>query len=407
MRIGSRAIAVCAAICVPTGVAHAQSRTLTLAEVLARAREQAPQIVSARLAVEETRSRLLGASVRLQSNPELEASLGNREGLDSRFTDFEIGVGQNFEPRSRRSARIAGAHAAIAQSSANVDETTREVLWLAAGGFFRALHAQERIRLLVATQELAANVHSVADRRFKAGDIAVLDVNIARASLARVRAEREAAEAVRALAVGDLKQLLRLDGDVRVQGELTRDSERPDLNALLQASTQRPELRALAAGVQEAEAEARFGRTFARPEYGLGVRYAREEGDQIVLGGVTVTLPVFSKGQELQAVGSARAARLRAELDAARSRVQLEVRSSFEAYSRRIAAIRVLETDAIPGLDENETLTTRSFEVGQLGLPELLLIRREILGTRSQYLDALLEAALARIDLDASAGVLR
>jgi cobalt-zinc-cadmium efflux system outer membrane protein len=362
--------------------------------------------VSARLAVEETRGRLLGASVRLQSNPELEASLGNRESPGSRFTDFEIGLGQSFEPRSRRSARLAGANAAIAQSSANVDETTREVLRLAAGAYFRALYAQERIRLLGATQELAANVHSVADRRFKAGDIAILDVNIARASLARVRAEREAAEAVRVLAVGDLKQLLRLEGDLRVEGELSRDSE-PDLSALLQAASQRPELRALEAGVQEAEADARLGRTFAKPEYGLGLRYSREEGDQIVLGGVTVTLPVFSKGQELQAVGSARAMRLRAELDAARTRLQWEVRSAFEAYSRRIAAIRVLETEAIPGLDENETLTTRSFEVGQLGLPELLLIRRELLDTRSQYLDALLEAALARIDLDASAGVLR
>jgi len=397
---------VCAAICVPTGVAHAQSRTLTLAEVLARAREQAPQIVSARLAVEETRGRLLGASVRFQSNPELDASLGNRESPGSRFTDFSIGLGQSFEPGSRRSERIAGANAAIAQSSAHVDETTREVLRLAAGAYFRALHAQERIRLLGATQELAANVHSVADRRFKAGDIALLDVNIARASLARVRAEREAAEAVRALAIGDLEQFLRLDGDIRVEGEFSPGSD-PDLSALLQAASQRPELRALEAGVQEAEADARLGRAFARPEYGLGLRYSREEGDQIVLGGVTVTLPAFSKGQELQAVGSARAARLRAELDAARTRVQLEVRSIFEAYSRRTAAIRVLETEAIPGLDENETLTTRSFEVGQLGLPELLLIRREILDTRSQYLDALLEAALARIDLDASAGVLR
>jgi cobalt-zinc-cadmium efflux system outer membrane protein len=75
--------------------------------------------------------------------------------------------------------------------------------------------------------------------------------------------------------------------------------------------------------------------------------------------------------------------------------------------TRRIAAVRVLEADAIPGLDDNEQLSTRSFEVGQIGLPELLLIRREILDTRSQYLDALLEAALARTDLDASAGVLR
>jgi cobalt-zinc-cadmium efflux system outer membrane protein len=87
--------------------------------------------------------------------------------------------------------------------------------------------------------------------------------------------------------------------------------------------------------------------------------------------------------------------------------VELEVRAAFEAYDRRLAAVRILEAEAIAGLDENEQLTTRSFEVGQLGLPDLLLIRRAIFDTRSEYLAALLEAALARLDLDASAGVLR
>jgi cobalt-zinc-cadmium efflux system outer membrane protein len=234
----------------------------------------------------------------------------------------------------------------------------------------------------------------------------VLDVNIARASFARARAEHEAADAARVAATGELKQLLAITEDVRVTGELSPDSG-ADLDALLQAAAQRPELRSLEAAVQEAEAETRLGQTFRKPEYGVGVRYSREEGDQIVLGGLTVSLPIFSRGQELQAAGVARAARLRNELEAARARVQLEVRSAFDAYTRRVAAVRVLETDAIPGLDENETLTTRSFEVGQLGLAELLLIRRELLDTRSQYLDALLEAALARIDLDASAGVLQ
>ena len=65
-----------------------------------------------------------------------------------------------------------------------MDETTREVLRLAAGAFYRALHAQERIRLVGAAEQLAASVHAAADRRFKSGDIAVLDVNIARVSLA-------------------------------------------------------------------------------------------------------------------------------------------------------------------------------------------------------------------------------
>ena len=406
MRMGCRTVAVCAAVCLQAGVSGAQSRTLTLADVLARAREQAPQIVSARLALEEARGRLLGASVRLQANPQIDAAVGNRNAADTRFTDFELGFGQAFEPASRRSARIAGANAAIAQSSANAEEVTRTVLRLAASAYYRAVHANERIRLLNASHELAVSVYSTADRRFKAGDIAVLDVNIARASLSRVRAEREGAEATKALALGELRQLLGLEDDIGVDGPLARPAD-TDVHAALQAAAQRPDLRALEAGVQEAEAERQVGLSFSKPEYGVGVRYSREEGDQIVLGGMTVTLPMFATGQEQRAVGSARAARLRAELDSARTRVQVEVRAAFDAYTRRLSALRMLEADAIPGVDENEQLTTRSFEVGQLGLPELLLIRREILETRFQYLDALLEAALARIDLDAGAGVLR
>ncbi|HLG54421.1 MAG TPA: TolC family protein [Vicinamibacterales bacterium] len=406
MRTGTNAVAVCVVMCFYTSIASAQVRNMTLADVVERARERAPQIVSARLAVDEARARLLGASVRFPANPQIDAALGNRNGTDTRFTDFELGLGQSFEPGARRSARIDGANAAIAQSSANVDEVTRAVLRLATSAYYRAVYANERISLLNAAFELASSVYATADRRFKAGDIAVLDVNIARASLARVRADREGAEASKALALGELRQLLRLESDVAVPGSLSRPGE-AELNIALQAASQRPELRALEAGIQEAEAELRLGLSFSKPEYGVGVRYSREEGDQIVLGGMTVTLPMFSRGQEQRAVGSARGARLRAELDAARTRVQQEVRAAFDAYTRRLSALRILEADAIPGVDENEQLTTRSFDVGQLGLPELLLLRREILETRFQYLDALLEAALARTDLDASAGLQR
>ncbi len=264
MRIGSCAVVVCAAVCLQAGSAGAQTLVLTLADVLTRAREQAPQIVSARLALEETRGRLLGASLRVQTNPEIDAGLGSRQGTPSRFTDFEFGLRQSFEPRSRRSARIDGANAAIAQSAANVDEITRVVLRSAAAAYYRALHADLRIRLLDTTQDLAAGVYSVADRRFKAGDIAVLDVNIARASLARVRAEREAAEGAKALALGELKQILRLDEDIAVEGELARATDIQP-TAVLQAVLQRPDLRALEAAVQEAEAEARLEAATAMP----------------------------------------------------------------------------------------------------------------------------------------------
>jgi cobalt-zinc-cadmium efflux system outer membrane protein len=404
MRMGTTTMAACAIVCAFAHVAAAQDRAMTLSDVLTRAREQAPQIVSARLAVDETRARLIGASV--QNNPELDSWVGNRNGLTDRFTDYQFGLTQRLEPGARRSARVEGANAAIDQGNANIDEVTRTVLRQAAASYYRAVHASERIRTLNAAYEVASNIYAAADRRYKAGDIAILDVNIARASLARVRAEREGAEAAKALAVGDLRQLLRLDGDATVGGSLSTPPP-ADLDVALQAASGRPELRALAAAIQETEAERRVGLSFAKPQYGVGVNYSREEGDQIVLGGMTIALPFFSKGQEQQAAGSARAARLRSEIEAARARIDAEVRTAFDAYNRRLSALRILAADAIAGLDENELLTTRSFEAGQLGLLDLLLIRRETLDTRFQYLDALLEAALARIDLDASAAMLR
>jgi cobalt-zinc-cadmium efflux system outer membrane protein len=391
----------------PAGNAAAQVRTWTLTDVLARARAQAPQIVSARLAVDEARGQVLGASVRHQSNPDLNLQLGYRNGERGRFADLQVGVRQTLDPGPRRTARMDGANALVEQGTAGVDETTRTVLRSAAASYFRALHATARIRLLDRAQELAAGVYDVADRRFRAGDIAVLDVNLARAALARTRADREAAEAARALALGDLRQVLLLRDEMAVDGELTAAVDDPDLAALLQSATERPELRALEAAVREAEADVRLGLAATKATYGVGAQYSREEGDQIVLGGLTITLPTFTKGQELRAVGAARATRLRAELDAARTRIQLEVQTALEAYRERRAAVRVLEAEALTGLDDSDALTTRSFDVGQISLPQLLLVRREFLDTRFHHLDALLEAALARVDVDASAGILR
>ena len=64
MRTGTRAVAVCAIVCLHAGVAAAQSKVMTLAEVLARARDQAPQIVSARLALADFMRALMSSAQR-------------------------------------------------------------------------------------------------------------------------------------------------------------------------------------------------------------------------------------------------------------------------------------------------------------------------------------------------------
>ena len=343
--------------------------------------------------------------MRLTSNPEVDIAAGDRRG-DTRSTDLDVGVSQRFEAPGLRDARIAGANARLEEATANADETTRAVIRDAARAFYQAVFAAERIRLFTTAETLARSVFDAADRRYGAGDIPVLDVNLARASLARARAERQGAEAEQAAALGALKAMLQLPGPIALEGSLA-PGQPPDRAALTRSAAERPELRALEAAVRDAESDVAMAQSMARPEFGLGVRYQREEGSRIVLGGVTITLPVYSKGQELLAVGTARASRLRSELEASRARIGIELETALAAFHMRVAAVRVLEVDALPNLDENDALTARSFEVGQIGLPDLLLIRRELLDTRAQYLSALLEAALARVEIDAIAAVLR
>lgn len=380
--------------------------TMTLNEALARARQVAPQIVGGRLAIDEARARVVGADLRFQTNPELDLGIGRRSGASGSTADIDVAATQMFEPPGRRDARRSAATAAVDRSAAQLDEVTRSVLREVSVAFYRVLYFDRRIALLTTTETLATTIYQSADRRFRAGDIAVLDVNLTRTALARVKSDREAAIADRTAAFASLRQLLQIGADVQLQGDLPTLPP-VDSNALLELALQRPEIRELEAALRETDADQRFAQTFSRPDVGLGISFKQEEGDRALGGVVKLTMPWFSKGQELRALSTARASRFRVELEAAKSRIRLEVESAISVFNRRRDAVQLLLTEALPGLDENEQLAARSFDAGQIGLPDLLLIRRELLETRFQYLSALLEAALARVDVDAAVGVIR
>ncbi len=380
--------------------AAAEELVLDLDGALARARARSPD---AAMKLGEARGRRIGAGALLRENPTIDTAVGPRRSPSPGGTglDVEVGLEQGFELGGGRGARIAAADAGIEQATAEAEDDTRRHLREVAIVFHRALHAEEMLRLAGSGERLAAEIASVAERRQRAGDVAVLDVNLARVALARARADLRTAEAQRGAVLGELRTLLgmRPEDRVSVRGELrARRSPTP-------GSEDRADLRALAAGVRGAEAERRAAGALAWPEAALGVRYAREEGADIVLGTFSLTLPLFERGQGARAESAARARLLREQLDVRRRAVAVERQTAAEVHERRHAAIAELE-GALPLLDENEMLARRSYETGQLGLVELLLIQREILDTRAHHLDRLLDAALAGVDLEASAGAM-
>ena len=73
------------------------------------------------------------------------------------------------------------------------------------------------------------------------------------------------------------------------------------------------------------------------------------------------------------------------------------------AFSQLSQTVR----DVLAAIDDSEQLARRSYEAGELRLPEWLLLRRELLETRLTYVDHLFETAASGVAVDVAAGVLR
>lgn len=380
--------------------------SLSLSQSLALARQRAPGLLAARARVAEAQAAVVGASMRLD-NPELDGSIGPRfTGGAERQFDFGIGLSQMFENGARRTARVAAATEGVVAAQARLVAAERDVLREVSLAFLGAEFLQRQHALLFDAIAIATEVQRIAERRLALGDVAALDVNTARVERARLEAERHVVDAQRLGALGTLGQLL---GTTAVPEISAGDAPRAPrlLSDLLSAVDTRPELRAIDAEIREAEGRLALAAAAKRPQLGVNARYERDEGDHVLLGGLTITLPTFNKGQDINAGATARIAALRLERAAMASGWAVLVRARSLVLEAQRRALEVIERDAMSAALDNEGLARRSYETGQISLIDWIVLRREAMQVRREQLDRLRDIAIASVELDAVAGVIQ
>ena len=360
--------ALIALLCGLPCVAEAQV-VLTLQEVIALARDQSGAVAVARARATETEAAVAAAAVRYRDNPVLDVAAGPRRTGASRAADVDIGLSQQFETGGQRRARIDAAAAAVMRAQALVGEAARDSVFRAAAAFFRAIAATERARVAEQAETVSGDVLAATERRFAAGDIAAIDLNLARIERARSGAALRAARADRLRAIGELHALLRLPAGavVELRGDLDA-APVPAADSLRQSIAGRAGFAALEAETREADAELRLGRALRRPDVGVRVGYEREGADTVVLGGLTVTLPVFARGQGTTAAAAARRSRASLELELGRQAALAELEAALAVHAERLAAVEELTAQALPGLADNESLARASYDAGELSL---------------------------------------
>lgn len=396
-------------LCVIGGLLLAASQALasegaplTLDDVIGLSRAQTPSVRVARARVREAEAGLVGARALQAENPTLGAALGPRW-TGRRTTDIELGLSVPIELGGKRSRRIQVAESAATHEKYAAAETGRHAAGGAVAAYFQALHAERVLALAQERVALAEELARTAVARQQAGDIAPFEVNLAEAEIARASSQVASARAQVARARAELAATLGVEslGDRRLAGDL---ADRSRLDARSDAGEDLPGVKAARAGIALAAAERALADTGRWPELSLRVTYAQEEDAELVVGGFSVTLPIFERGQGARARARARQALAQVELEGAQRAAAAATEGARAAHASAVEAVEILQTKGQPKAIANEAMARESYRAGKIDLAALLLIRRDALDTRREYVDRLLEAALAAADLWVAVG---
>jgi cobalt-zinc-cadmium efflux system outer membrane protein len=396
-----RARLICAALLIAFAPASAGPLTLDLNTAVARARERAPEAIAALAQIADARARRVGAGVLFTENPEVQIGAGRRFG-EPRTLAIDAQISQPLE-LARRGARIAVADAGVALAQATSEAELRRLGYEVATVFFEARFADFAVELAQRDVDVATHAVDAAERRRKAGDITDLDVNLARIALGRARAALAAARAKRADAIGRLGALVGADDAIALTGDL-----RPaplTLEMLRGAVATRADIRAIDAEARVARAEGSLATANGRPDLGVWFGYERDEGDAVVLGGLTFTLPLWNRAQGDKAAARAKLRSVALERAAVVGAASRQLVDAFDAYTHAREAVDVFDRDVVPVLADSERLLERSIETGQVAIHDYLVARQQILDGRREHLERQLALAKAAAAARFIAGV--
>lgn len=391
----------------PLGAA-AQAPEWTLSDALQTAFESSPVLRGRQAERQEIASRLVGART-YPHNPEVSLEFADRSSPGGSATDRGLSVSQEIELAGQRSKRIAVADRELAAAEAILLHQRRLLAFQVEAAFVEAVLARELLGVATTDADLSRKVLSFSRRRLERGAATQIELNLAQASAGRAERSLRRAQADYAAARSRLAEVA--GAEPLAPPEPTGDLHVPEaepfpLEGLLaMAFERRGDL--LAAGQREEAAEVaiRLTRAEGKPNLVVGSFFEQEEATDDIFGAtISLSVPLFNRNQGRIAESRAKRERLRHERAALRLAIEREVVAAFNSLRSARAAAEHLRDQVLGTLDENVELLQRSFEAGRIGATEVLTLRREFVAGRREYIEALAEAWLARIELDLAVG---
>lgn len=412
-------LAVAALAGIAATPARAEERAATLEQVIAMAKENNGELKALRS------EKGIGEAGRtragLYPNPvlELDGATGVMTGSsgENRLT---VCVSQEFLIGGKRDKRLAVFDAELLRFDNRFKDTERRLIAEIKTGYYDLLLAEGRRDLANKSRELNNQLLQIARERFGAGEIAELDVNLAKVETARsagrsIEAEREL--------VPLQQRLLSLMGVSPTENlQLAAPTETKSIAANLAelktlALDKRPDLQAVAAEKNKGEAEVALAEAERLPNVtaGVGIVWERsvtslgglEERNTEYLIGVRLSVPITIFDRNQAGIKEALAKKSSAEIrhQFIRQNIDREVEAAYWRLTTSEKSLYIYAQEIIPQLTENLNLVQEAYRLGEVGILAVIEEQKKFIAVNEGNLSALHDKNRAMAQLEAAVGI--
>ncbi len=402
-----------AALAAPTG------DTLTLSRLVTDALRSNGELLALRdeLGIAEAEAVRAG----LHPDPVLELGLDTGDLTGSSGEDrYSVGLSREFLTFGKRRLRGAVADKGFAAVREQVRNAERLLVLDVKARFHGLILARERLALARKAMALDHELVSIAEERFQAGDIAEIEVSMARVEENRAQERVIAAETEVASLRAGLAQTVGLPAEalLEITDGMPGGGSAIDTAALEeQALRLRPDLKALMLAKEGSSAAVELARAERWPNVIAGIVYSHErstegEGaqeerttDELLGLRLSVSLPAPSRREALLREAMARQSAGERRVTSLRAAVVREVETATSRLAAAENALRLYRADILPRLEENLATVREAYRLGETGILNVIEEQHRHYQVNSDYLAALHGRNLAVAQLEAAAGI--
>lgn len=385
------------------------AETVNLEECIKTAIQNNLQIAASRNKLGATEADRIKASLLFPSNPKFQSRIGERDGPNGqRTTDYTVRLTQEFQIFGQRRKRINVSNKLIERVKFEIADIERNVIAKVKTNFYEALTALEILKLRGYVESIFEKLWDATRERYNAGAISALELNSIKIGYGQARQQLLVAKSNYKNSLLNLKLLLSKPRDeaLNIEGKLSYEKLQISMEDLMASAIKiRPDLKAIELEKERASKEISLRKAEIVPNPSLGGFFAREERtDDIVGGFVSISIPVWDRKQsELK---KARTAKGTADINIKNKQleIQKEVETAYQTFMAAKGSIAIYTDEIMPQVDESLKLNEISYQEGNTNFIEFLTMQKNLLETRSAYLNTLFDYNKAIIGIETVSG---